>query len=104
MLGEEERDLAQMLQTSNSELPSLIVISTHAPEAEKPLQSVEYIDIAFVLNDAKFRYDLVADLDRWVSLDAYEEATFSVDESNHPIRVEFHRDCQLLTGCSAYRL
>jgi len=93
-----------MLETPYPELPSFLVIPTDAPEAEKPLQSVEYVEIASVLHDAKLRYDLVADLDRRVSLDADEEATFSVDESNHPIRVEFHRDCQLLTGCSAYRL
>jgi len=52
---------------------------------------VEHVEIAFMLNDAKLRNDLETDFDRWVSLDPDEEATLSIDESNHPLRVEVHR-------------
>jgi len=48
--------------------------------------------IAAVLYDAEFRNDLETDLYRWVSLDPDEEASLSVDETNHPIWREFHLD------------
>ncbi len=106
MLLEESCDLAEMLDAAHPVFPSLAVIPTHAPEAEKSLQCVQNVEIAAVLNDAEFRDDLHPDTDRRVSLDSDEEAPFSVDESDHPIRTEFHCDCQLLfeLGCLAYRL
>jgi hypothetical protein len=47
---------------------------------------MEHVEITLVLNDTEFRYDLEPDLGRWVSLNPDEEASFSIDKSNHPIR------------------
>ena len=71
MLTKEARDLAQLLEASHPVFPSLVVVSTDAPKTEESLQSVECVDIAHVLNDAKFRYDLKTDLDRRASPDTY---------------------------------
>ena len=105
VLSEEPIDFAQLFEASYAELPSITVILTHSSEAEVSLQPVEYVKIAFVLNDAEFRNDLITDFDRWISLDSDEEASFSIDKPNNPIRIEVHRDCELLYDwCSAYRL
>ena len=65
---------------------------------------MEYVEITLVLNDAEFRYDLESDLDRWVSLDPDEEATFSVDEPNHPFRTEFHSTASSFFELDAWRI
>jgi len=86
MLLEKVRDHPKLIEPSNSELPSISVILADATKPEEFLQSVEHVQITFVLNDAELRNDLESYLDRWVSLDSDEEASFSIDESNHPIR------------------
>jgi hypothetical protein len=93
-----------LFEASHSVFPSIVVIPTNAPKTEESLQGVEYVDIAHVLNDAKFRYDLKTDLDRRASPDPDGEVSFSIDESNHPFRTEFHRDCQLLFELDARRI
>ena len=86
MLLEEIRDHPKLIETSHSELPSIPVILADATKPKELLQSMEHIQITLVLHDAEFRNDLESDIDRWVSLDPDEEASFPVDESNHPIR------------------
>jgi hypothetical protein len=96
MLSEKQRDRLKLIEAPHPILPSIAVILTYPPETEETLQSVQDVEIAVVLHDAKFRDDLKADFDRWASLDTDAEAPFSVSETNHPIRTEFHRDCQPL--------
>ena len=86
VLHEEIGDRPKLLETPYTVFPSIAVILTDSSESEETLQTVEYVEITLVLNDTEFRYDLESDLGRWVSLDSDEEASFSVDESNHPIR------------------
>jgi hypothetical protein len=93
---EKVRDFSQLIQTSDAVFRSISVISTDAPEPEEALQGVQDVEIALVLNDAELRNDLESDLDRRVSLDSDEEASFPIDEPNHPIRVEFHLRILLL--------
>ena len=87
VLREELSDRSELIETTYAVFPSITVILTHSSEPEECLQGMEYIEITLVLNDAEFRYDLESDLNRWVSLDSDEEASFPIDESNHPIRV-----------------
>ncbi len=85
VLLEELGDRSKLLETTYTVFPSITVILADSSEPEEGLQAMEYIEITLVLNDAKFRNDLESDLNRWVSLDPDEEASFPVDESNHPI-------------------
>jgi hypothetical protein len=86
VLLEERRDRSKLLETSNTVFPSITVILTDSSEPEESLQAMEHVEITLVLNDTEFRYDLEPDLGRWVSLNPDEEASFSIDKSNHPIR------------------
>jgi len=103
---EEAGDLFEMVESPYPVFPSIVVILTDAPKPEEALQGVEDVQITFVLNDAEFRNDLESDLDRWVSLDSNEEASFSVYESNHPIWIELHRFASLpwMPGVSSLRI
>ena len=93
---EENIDFMKMVETPNPILPSIVVILADAAKPEEALQGVEHVQITFVLNDAEFRNDLESDPYRWVSLNSDEKASFSVDKSNHPIRIELHRFASLL--------
>jgi hypothetical protein len=51
---------------------------------------VENLGIVVVLHDSKFRKDLISNLHLGVFVDPDEETTFSIGESNDPVRGNVH--------------
>src|ERR1041385_6254940 len=90
MLFKEAGDLLQVLKFPNSQFPAVLMVLANCATTEEPLQRVQDLYVPHVLNDAKFRNDLVTDGSFRIALDAYEEAAFAVHKTDHPFRGKFH--------------
>ena len=87
---EKADDLLEALKFPNSQLPAVCVVLANGAATEEPLESVQDWQVAHVLDDAKFRDDLIAGGGAGIALDAYEEAAFAIDKTDHPFRGHFH--------------
>ncbi|SRR6266478_9049972 len=87
---EEADDLLDVLKFPNSQFPTVLVVLAHDAATEEPLQRMEDLEVPHVLDDAKFRNDLITDGGLRIALDAYEEAAFAVHKTDHPFRSKFH--------------
>ena len=87
MLFKEGNDaLIQVIQASHSIRHSLRMIRSNHPAPKKVFESVEQLNIALVLYNRELRKHLESRTHLRVLVDADEETTFSVNESNHPLR------------------
>jgi hypothetical protein len=90
MLFEEGNDsLIQMIQTPHPiRHPLRMIRSNHAAPKEL-FECMEQLDIALVLYNGEFRKHLESGSHLRMSVDADEETTFAVNETNHPLRFQF---------------
>ena len=90
MLVEEGNDsLVQVIQTPNSIRHSLRVIRPNHATPKEVFERMEQLNIALVLYNRELRKHLESGSHLRVSVDADEETTFAVNESNHPLRFQF---------------
>ena len=86
MFLEERNDpFAEVVQRSNSVSHAVTVISSHYPAAEEFLQCVKHLDVTSVLHNREFGEHLKLAGHFWMRIDADVKATFSVDETYHPL-------------------
>ena len=89
MLLEEGNDLLiQVIQTPNSICHSLPVIRSNHAAPKEFFERMQQLDIALVLHNGELRKHFESGSHLRVSVDADEEATFAVNESNHPLRFQ----------------
>src|SRR5215510_7607980 len=84
--GLEERyhSFGQLLESSDAEFFSIAVIDGNLTAPEELAKLLEEGDIPLVLDHAELWKDLPADLHRGLPIHADVEATFTVDETDHP--------------------
>jgi hypothetical protein len=83
---ERHHPLGQLFETSDAELLSITVIRRDLTTPEELAEPLEEGNIPLVLDHAELWKDLPADLHRGLPIHANEEASFSVDENQPPIR------------------
>jgi len=76
---------AEVIQPPNPICHAVAVITSNHATAEKLLQRMEQLDIAAVLDYREFGEHLILAGHLWMRIDADVEATFAVNESNHPL-------------------
>jgi len=84
---EKADDFPQVLKFPNSQFPTVLMVLANHAATEEPLQPVQDRKVPHVLNNAKFRNDLITDGSFWIALNAYEEAAFAIHKTDHPFRV-----------------
>ena len=90
MLFKEGNDLfIQVIQTPYSIRHSLRVIRPNHATPKEVFERMEQLNIALVLYNRELRKHLESGSHLRVSVDADEETTFAVNESNHPLRFQF---------------
>jgi hypothetical protein len=85
MRPEKPDDFRQLLDSSDSQLLTVTVIRGDLAKSEKFLQLLQNRYISLVLHHAKLGKDLPTSRHAGLSVDADEEAPFSIDESNNPV-------------------
>jgi hypothetical protein len=89
MLLEEGNDrLLQMIQAPHSICHALPVIGSNHAAPKESFERMEQLDIALVLHNCELKKHLESGSHLRVLVDADEEATFAVNESNHPLRFQ----------------
>ena len=89
MLFEKRDDfLIQIVQTSHPICHSLRVIPSNHPAPKKLLERMEQLNVSLVLYNCEFRKNLKPGSHLRMGIDADEETTFAVNETNHPLRLE----------------
>ena len=92
MLLKEGKDLViQVVQTSHSIRHPLRVIGTNHAAPKELLECMKQLDVSFVLHNCEFRKNLESRSHLRVPVDADEETTFAVHESDYPLRFQFPR-------------
>ena len=92
MLFKEGKDLViQVIQTSHSIRHSLRVICTNHAAPKELFECMKQLDVSLVLYNCEFRKNLESRSHFWVGVDADEETTFAVHESDYPLRFQFSR-------------
>ena len=87
MLIEERNDLfIQVIQTPNPICHSLRMIRSNHAAPKELFECMKQLDIALVLNNCELRKHLESRSHLRVRIDANEETTFAVNESNYPLR------------------
>ena len=89
MLLEEGNDLLiQVIQTPNSICHPLPMIRSNHAAPKEFFERMQQLDIALVLHNCELRKHFESGSHLRVLVDADEEATFAVNESNHPLRFQ----------------
>ena len=89
MLLKEGNDLfIQMIQTPYSIRHSLRMIRPNHAAPKELFERMEQLDISLVLYNCEFRKHLESGSHLRVPVDADEETTFAVNESDHPLRFQ----------------
>jgi hypothetical protein len=96
--GVEERhhSFGQLLESPDAELLSIAVVDDDLTAPEELAKLLEEDDIPLVLDHAELWKDLPADFHRGLPIHADVEATFTVDETDHP----FGTQAFLLITCT----
>ena len=89
MLEEGNDSLVQVAQTPNSICHSLRVVRSNHAAPKEFFECMKQLDISLVLYNCELRKHLESGSHLRVSVDANEETTFAVNESNHPLRFQF---------------
>ncbi len=83
---EEGNDLLiQVIQTSHSISHPVAMVRANHTAPKEPLQCMKQLDVSFVLNNCELRKHLKSGGHLRVWIDADEETTFAVYESDHPL-------------------
>ena len=89
MLFEEGNNpLTQMIQTSHPIRHPLAVIAANHPTPEELFKGVEELDVSLMLDHCEFRKHLKPGGHLRVRINADEETTFAIHESDHPLRLQ----------------
>ena len=83
---EEADDLLEVFKFPNSQFPAIFVVLANDTTTKEALKRVKDLKVSHVLDDAKFRNNLVTDGGFRISLDAYKEASFAIHKTDHPFR------------------
>jgi len=84
-LKERDNPFVQVFQTSHPIGHSILAVSSHHTAPEKALECVEELNVPPMLDYGEFRKHLYLAGHLWVWIDADEEASFAVHESDHPV-------------------
>jgi len=84
-------------QLSDSQLIAISTVAANHTAAEEPLERIEDLQVARVLDDAKLRQDLVTQAHLGMWRDADVEATLSIDKPHNPVWRQLH----VPSGCPA---
>jgi hypothetical protein len=95
-LEERYHSFGQLLESPDAELLSITVIRRDLTAPEKLAKLLEEGNIPHVLHHAELRKDLPADFHRGLPINADEEATLSIDKTDHP----FGTQAFLLVVCT----
>ena len=88
MLLKERNDFfVQMLQPSHPKSHPILVVCTNHAALKKCFECVEELDVSFVLNYGKFWKHLELAGHIRVGINADEETTFAIHESDHPMSI-----------------
>ena len=85
---EEFRNFFQARSLTNSKLISIFVVSPNNTAFEESLQSIQDLDVPFMLNHSEFWKNLVSRFHSPIPVDSNVEASFTIDKPNNPIRFE----------------
>ena len=89
MLFKEGNDsLVQVVQTSHPISHSLRVIRANHATPKELLECMQQLNVSLVLYNREFRKHLETRSHIRMSVDADEETTFAVNETNHPLRFQ----------------
>jgi len=89
MLFEEGNDfLRQVFQASYAISHPVAMIAANHPTPKKFFEGMEHLDVSLVLDHCEFRKHLKPGGHFWVRIDADEETSFAIHESNHPLRLQ----------------
>ena len=89
MLLKERNDLSiQVIQTPHTIRHSLPVIRSNHAAPKELFERMQQLDISLVLYNRELRKHLESGSHLRVLVDADEETTFAVNESNHPLRFQ----------------
>ena len=88
MCFEESYDPGQILQATNPEFESISVVNGDRPAAEERLQFAQDSLIPAVLDNSELGQDLPSQSHRRLAINRDVEATFSVNESDDPPRIQ----------------
>ncbi len=92
MLFKEGKDLViQVIQTSHSIRHPLRVIGTNHATPKELFECMKQLDVSLVLHNCEFRKNLESRSHFRMPINADEETTFAVHESDHPLRFQFSR-------------
>ena len=86
LLKKRNDDIVQVLQPSYPKGHPLRVVSSHHSAPKEFLERVKKLDISLMLHNGEFREYLKLRGHFRVGIDADEETTFAVHESNYPVR------------------
>ena len=95
-LEERYDSLGQLLESSDTELPSITMVDGDLTAAEKLAQLLENDNVPLVLHHTELWKDLPADLHRGLPIHADEEASSPSTKANHP----FGTQAFLLITCT----
>lgn len=95
----EQHDLSKLVETADTKLPSVAMISTNAAKSKEFFQTAQYFQIALVLNNTELRNYLESDPDRRIFLNTDEKAAFPINETAYPIRSKVHVVRNVQRGC-----
>src|SRR5438067_11646419 len=91
MLLEERNDrLGQVIQASHAIRHPVAVVRTDHAAPEEVLECVQELQVAPMLDYREFREYLESGSHLRMPVDADEEASFAVDETDHPLCLELH--------------
>ena len=81
--------MVQVIQASHPVSHSLRMIRANHAALKKLLERMEQLDVPLMLHNCEFRKNLESGSHFWVPVDANEETTFAVNESDDPLRFQF---------------
>src|SRR5262249_19277912 len=87
---EEADDMLKAFEFPDSKFPTILVVLANCAATEEPLESMQDRKVAHVLNDTKFRNNLITSGRAGIALNAHKEAAFAIHKTNHPFRSKFH--------------
>src|ERR1700720_69733 len=89
MLFKEGNDsFVQMVQTTHPISHSLCVILSYHAAPKELLEGMQQLNVSLVLYNGEFRKHLETRSHLRMPVDADEETTFAVNETNHPLRFQ----------------
>ena len=83
---EEADDALKVLNFPNPQFPAVFMVLADFAATEKTPECVQHRQVSPVLDYAEFRNNLITGGGAGMALDAYEEAAFTIDKTDHPFR------------------